>query len=94
MSEEPENVFVRLNFSLHLVLDLRSHQGELLLSVMGMQILSYPDELESRLFDFTNSNELTGRVWHESAQTCKHNDAPRDLNSQRDHMAGYEKTKG
>lgn len=67
MAKELEDVLVRLDLSLRFVFDLRSHQGELLLGFVRMQILADPDEFNPRLFNFAYSDEMTGRVRHEGA---------------------------
>jgi hypothetical protein len=82
MPEEFEYVLVRFDFSFHFILDLSPHERKLFSSFMGMQVLPDPDEFESSLLDFPDSNQLTRGVWHESTKACEQDYTPRDLNSQ------------
>ena len=82
MSEEAENLAIRLDFSLLFVFDLSAHEGELLLGLVGVQILADSYEFDASLFNLAASDELSRRVGHEGKKANEHDDSPRDLYAQ------------
>ena len=79
VTEEPEDVLIRLQLAFHLILNLGMHHRKLLLSLSRVKISTYCDELYPRLLDLSVAHKLTRRIRHEELQTQKEDNAPRYL---------------
>lgn len=81
-SEKLEYLPVGLDLPLHLKFDLRLHENELILHIVGFQVTADLNECFAGLFDLAVADELARRVWHERRQADEENDAPGNLNAQ------------
>ena len=84
MPKEPKNLPIRRNLPLHFILNLRPHKRKLLLHFIRMQITTYPNKLATRLLDLPTADELTRGIRHEGDQPQEHDNAPRDLDTERE----------
>lgn len=83
MSEKSKHLPERFDLTLLFELDLGPHQREFLLCLMAGEVASNFQELASSCLDLAAADELTRRVGHEGRQADEQDDAPWDLNSQR-----------
>lgn len=83
MPEEFEDLSVRFDLSFHFVLDLASHESELLLSLVGLKISSDLDKFDTSLFYLAMSDKLARRMWHERREPDEKNYSPGYLDTQR-----------
>jgi hypothetical protein len=58
MSEEFEDLRIRLDLPLHLILDLRAHEGKLLLRLVRMEISSDFGEFDPCLLNLAMADQL------------------------------------
>lgn len=83
MAEQLEHFLDRLDLTLHLKLDLCSHQDKFLVHFMVVQISPDAHKVAAGFFDFAFPDKLSGGIWHKRSKTGEQDDAPRNLNSQR-----------
>ena len=74
-----ENLPVRRNLALHLVLNLGLHEGELVPCGGVVQVAADAGEVAEGFFDFAVLNQLARAVGHESAEAAEEDNAPGDL---------------
>lgn len=83
MSEELEYFPIGLDFPLHLIQDLFSHDDEVTLDFERVQTAVYLRVLNARLIDASTPNQLTRRVGHERSQSGEKNYTPWYLDTKR-----------
>lgn len=82
MPKQLENLPIRRNLPLLLILDLRQHDRKFPLHLVRPQVFADPLELAARLFDLPAPDQMARRVGHEADQPEEHDHAPRDLDAQ------------
>jgi hypothetical protein len=81
--EQPKDLPVGSNLPLLLVVDLRKHELKLPLHIIRMEIPPDTRELAARLLDLASADQIPRRVGHERNQSNEHDNAPGDLDTQR-----------
>ena len=81
--EQAKDLPVGSDLPLLLVVDLRKHKLKLPMHIIRVEIPPDPHKLAARLLDLAVADQVPRRVWHECDQSNEHDDAPGNLNAQR-----------